>query len=80
MTPYLPTLTRLGILEGEAGNRAQSDIRCGVTLALMGSSNGEIEPIKATYPREGHNLKTPTSLESIPAEFLESITARVQGI
>ncbi|MFN6455727.1 MAG: hypothetical protein RM022_026500 [Nostoc sp. EfeVER01] len=29
-------------LEDEAGNRAQSDIRCGMTLALMGSSHGEI--------------------------------------
>lgn len=37
------------ILEGEAGNRAQSDIRCGMTLALMGSSYGETEPGKATY-------------------------------
>ncbi|MHC5740407.1 MAG: hypothetical protein ACYTXT_00620 [Nostoc sp.] len=41
MTPYLPTLTELGISEGEAGNRAQSDIRYGMTLALMGSSHGE---------------------------------------
>ena len=31
-------------LEGEAGNRAQSDIRYGVTLALTGSSYGETEP------------------------------------
>jgi hypothetical protein len=31
-------------LESEAGNRAQPDIRCGVTLALMGSSYGETEP------------------------------------
>ena len=38
----------VSILEGEAGNRAQSDIRCGVTLALTGSSYGEIEPTKAT--------------------------------
>ncbi|HEY9740385.1 MAG TPA: transposase, partial [Coleofasciculaceae cyanobacterium] len=28
-------------LESEAGDRAQSDIRCGMTLALMGSSYGE---------------------------------------
>ena len=31
------------------GKQAQSDIRCGVTLALIGSSNGETEPEKATY-------------------------------
>jgi hypothetical protein len=36
-------------LEGEAGNRAQSDIRCGMTLVLKGSSHGETEPEKATY-------------------------------
>lgn len=35
-------------LESEAGNRAQSDVRCGMTLALKGSSHGETEPEKAT--------------------------------
>ena len=54
-------------LEGEAGNRAQSDIRCGVTLALIGSSYGEIEPRKATYWGAGHNTKPLTLLELIPA-------------
>jgi len=58
MTPYLPTPTRLGNLGSEAGNRAQTDIRCGVTLVLTGSSNGEIEPKKATKPEAGHNNKT----------------------
>ncbi len=37
-------------LEGEAGNRAQSDIGCEMTLVLMGNSQGETEPRKATYP------------------------------
>jgi len=32
-------------LESEAGNRAQPDIRCGVTLALMGSSYEKLAPI-----------------------------------
>ncbi len=41
-----------------AGNRAQTDIRCGVTLVLMGSSYGETEPIKATDVEAGHNCKT----------------------
>ena len=53
-------------LEGEAGNRAQSDLRCGMTLALTGGSYGETEPRKATYTKAGHNIKTPTSLETIP--------------
>jgi hypothetical protein len=57
-------------LESEAGNRAQSDIRCGMTLALMGSSYGETEPKKATYSKAGRNNKTPTSLETIPAAHL----------
>jgi len=42
-------------LEGEAGNRAQSDICCEMTLVLMGSSQGETEPVKATYFGAGHN-------------------------
>ena len=47
VTPYLPTPTRLETLESEAGDRAQSDISCGMTLALMGSPHGETEPRKA---------------------------------
>ncbi len=35
-------------LESEARNRAQSDFRDGETLVLIGSSYGEIEPIKVT--------------------------------
>ncbi|KAB8321115.1 hypothetical protein SD81_006380 [Tolypothrix campylonemoides VB511288] len=35
--------------EAEAGNRAQPDNCYGLTLALTGSSHGEIEPQKATY-------------------------------
>ena len=56
-------------LQAEAGNRAQSDIRCGVTLALMGSSYGETEPAKATQDGAGHNENPPTSLETIPAAY-----------
>nr|WP_322721715.1 hypothetical protein [Nostoc sp. ChiQUE02]MDZ8234825.1 hypothetical protein [Nostoc sp. ChiQUE02] len=54
-------------LEGEAGNRAQSDIRCGVTLVLTGSFYGETEPKKQPTFEAGHNIKNPTSLEIIPA-------------
>ena len=57
MTPYLTPVTRARFLEAEAGNRAQSDNRCGMTLVLMGSSYGETEPRKATYPQAGHNKK-----------------------
>ena len=42
-------------LEGEAGNRAQSDFRYGETLVLIGSSYGETEPRKVTYIQAGHN-------------------------
>jgi hypothetical protein len=44
-------------LEGEAGDRTQSDIRCGMTLVLIGSSHGETEPRKATYLRAGRRPK-----------------------
>jgi len=46
-------------LEGEAGNRTQSDIRCGMTLVLMGSSYGETEPRKATYFGAGRRPTKP---------------------
>ncbi len=46
-------------LEGEAGNRAQTDIYCEVTLALIGSSYGDTEPRKATYSQA--ERKTTTS-------------------
>jgi hypothetical protein len=59
MTPYLPTPSRLGILQSEAGNRVQSDGCYGLTLALMGSSYGETEPRKATYMKAGHNKENP---------------------
>jgi hypothetical protein len=45
-------------LESEAGDRAQSDICCEVTLALTGGSHGETEPRKATYLQAGRNTKT----------------------
>jgi hypothetical protein len=76
VTPDLPTLTRLGILEGEAGNRAQSDTCCEVTLALMGSTYGETEPIKASYLEARTQQNFSTLLEIIPALF-RSIMARV---
>ncbi|WP_334877640.1 hypothetical protein [Nostoc sp.] len=46
-------------LEGEAGNRAQSDDRCGLTLALTGSSYDETEPIKTTNIRARAQHKEP---------------------
>jgi len=59
VTPYLPTPSRLGILQSEAGNRAQSDGCYGLTLALTGSTNGEIEPKKATQTLAGRNKENP---------------------
>jgi hypothetical protein len=52
-------VSKLGILQAEAGNRAQSDGRYGLTLALMGSVQDETEPKKATYLEVGHNIKNP---------------------
>jgi len=40
VTPNLPTLTRFGILEGEAGNRAQPEPKQIGTLALAGGNHG----------------------------------------
>lgn len=54
-------------LEGEAGNRAQSDGYYGLTLALMGSSYGDTESIKVTYAKAGHNPKSLTLSELKPA-------------
>ncbi len=59
MTPYLPTLTRLVFLEGEAGNRAQSDSRYGLTLALIGSFYDETDSRKATHIGEGRKPEKP---------------------
>jgi hypothetical protein len=56
-------------LESEAGNRAQSDIGYEMTLALMGCSYGETEPIKATHVKAGHNTKTPDFIGDNPAAF-----------
>jgi hypothetical protein len=69
VTPYLPTLTRLGFWRVKLGTGRNLDIRCGMTLALIGSSHGETEPIKATYTEAGHNIQTLTLLEIIPAAF-----------
>ena len=59
-------------LESEAGNRAQSDIHCGMTLALMGSPHGKTEPKKATYVETRRSTKPSILLETnrIPAEFV----------
>ncbi|MFN6439847.1 MAG: hypothetical protein RMY35_023525 [Nostoc sp. DedSLP01] len=46
----------------------QSDSRCGLTLALTGSSYGETGSKKATYSQAGRNIKTPDLTgEIIPA-------------
>lgn len=48
MTPYLPTMTRLGIREVEAGKQGAIRHQLQVTLALTGGLHGETEPRKAT--------------------------------
>ena len=67
-------------LESEAGNRTQSDIRCGVTLALTGSSYGENRALKSDPSRSGAQHKTPDFTgASFPPHVLP-IAARVKGI
>lgn len=51
------------------GTRAQSDIRCGVTLALMGSSYGEKRAYKSNLVMSRTQQENLTSLELIPAAF-----------
>jgi hypothetical protein len=67
-------------LESEAGNRTQSDIRCGMTLALTGSSYGENRALKSDPLRSGAQHKTPDFTgASFPPHVL-LIAARVKGI
>lgn len=54
-------------MQTEAGNRAQSDIYCEVTLALMGGSHGETEPKKATHGRAEPQHKARLYWSMIPA-------------
>ena len=56
-------------LESEAGNRTQPDIRCGMTLALMGSSDGETEPKKVTYLGAGHRPNSRLHWSLFPPNF-----------
>jgi hypothetical protein len=46
-------------LESEAGNRAQSDIYCEMTLVLMGCSYGETEPKKSNLWLSGAQHQNP---------------------
>ncbi|CCQ50295.1 hypothetical protein CWATWH8502_4684 [Crocosphaera watsonii WH 8502] len=52
MTQNLPSVTRLGILEAEAGNRTQSDTDCWWHWRYR-SPHDEKEPRKVTYARAG---------------------------
>lgn len=67
-------------LEGEAGNRAQSDIRCGVTLALMGCFHGETEPKKATYEQVRAQQFPPDFIGDNSRHVFEPTVVRVLGI
>ena len=46
-------------LEGEAGDRAQSDSRYGLTLALIGGSDDETDSKKASHRKAGRKPKKP---------------------
>jgi hypothetical protein len=46
-------------LESEAGDRAQSDIRCGMTLVLMGCSYGESRAYKSNLSVSGSQQQNP---------------------
>jgi hypothetical protein len=49
LTPYLSTSSKLGILQNEAGSRAQSEAKQIVTLVLKGRCYGETRPKKESY-------------------------------
>ncbi|MEH2292705.1 hypothetical protein [Nostoc sp.] len=66
-------------LEGEAGNRAQPDDRCGLTLALTGSSYDETEPRKATHSRARAQRKTPDPTGDYSRRNLEAINGKSPG-
>jgi hypothetical protein len=72
-------MTRLGIREVEAGNRTQTDIRYGVTLALMGSSYDETEPRKATYPENKAYYQYLDLTGVQTRSIIHSIAVRVLG-
>ena len=58
-------------LEGEAGDRTQSDSRYGLALVLTGGSYDETDSKKATYHLAGHNIKTPDhARDQYPAAFV----------
>ena len=44
VTPYLTTVTRLGILEAEAGNRAESEVK----QISHTAANGEVARVNKT--------------------------------
>ncbi|HBE47244.1 MAG TPA: hypothetical protein DDW76_00095 [Cyanobacteria bacterium UBA11369] len=46
-------------LEDEAGNRAQPDIYCGMALALVGNSQGEVRARKSNLDRSGAQEQNP---------------------
>lgn len=71
MTPDLPTLTRLGTLEGEAGNRAQPDTCCEATLALMGVPTVNQSPKKHPRVRREHNEISRSDWRLSPPCFLK---------
>ena len=62
-------------LEGEAGNRTQSDGCYGLTLVLIGSSYDETDSRKATYSLAGRNTKTLTTPEISTPSHLDVIAA-----
>ena len=59
MTQDLPTVTRLGILEAEAGNRTQSEGSCMPRTGVIRSPYGETEPRKVPNFQAGIHLENP---------------------
>jgi hypothetical protein len=66
----LPTMTRLGIREVEAGTQGAIRHQLQVTLALTGSLHGETEPRKATQMRAVATLITDFARVMYPADPL----------
>ena len=64
-------------LQSEALNRAQSDICCEMTLALMGSSHGENRALKSNLAVSRTQLKNPDFTGDNSRHTILGVVARV---
>lgn len=65
VTPYLPTLSRLGILQGEAGNRTQSVVKqAGNNTGVNGEMAGVNKSLKSVSSKS-YNLNNQCRLHPL---------------